>query len=122
MNKIEIDKDEILKSSKWVRFIFMVLYAFAINFALTIFIGLAFIQFLFVLFTSKPNSSISSFNDNIIEFFNDSLGFLLFNTEQKPFPFKNNISDEEVIEAEVDEVEQAESDGKSDETSEESKS
>ena len=122
MNKIEIDKDEILKSSKWVRFIFMVLYAFAINFALTICIGLAFIQFLFVLFTSKPNSSISSFNDNIIEFFNDSLGFLLFNTEQKPFPFKNNISDEEVIEAEVDEVDQAESDGKSDETSEESKS
>ena len=122
MNKIEIDKDEILKSSKWVRFIFMVLYAFAINFALTICIGLAFIQFLFVLFTSKPNSSISSFNDNIIEFFNDSIGFLLFNTEQKPFPFKNNISDEEVIEAEVDEVEQAESDEKSDETSEESKS
>ena len=122
MNKIEIDKDEILKSSKWVRFIFMVLYAFAINFALTICIGLAFIQFLFVLFTSKPNSSISSFNDNIIEFFNDSLGFLLFNTEQKPFPFKNNISDEEVIEAEVDEVEQAESDGTSDETSEEYKS
>ena len=122
MNKIEIDKDEILKSSKWVRFIFMVLYAFAINFALTICIGLAFIQFLFVLFTSKPNSSISSFNDNIIEFFNDSLGFLLFNTEQKPFPFKNDISDEEVIEAEVDEVEQAESDGTSDETSEESKS
>ena len=122
MNKIEIDKDEILKSSKWVRFIFMVLYAFAINFALTICIGLAFIQFLFVLFTSKPNSSISSFNDNIIEFFNDSLGFLLFNTEQKPFPFKNNISDEEVIEAEVDEFEQAESDEKSDETSEESKS
>ena len=122
MNKIEIDKDEILKSSKWVRFIFMVLYAFAINFALTICIGLAFIQFLFVLFTSKPNSSISSFNDNIIEFFNDSLGFLLFNTEQKPFPFKNNISDEEVIEAEVDEVEQAEPDETSDETSEESKS
>ena len=122
MNKIEIDKDEILKSSKWVRFIFMVLYAFAINFALTICIGLAFIQFLFVLFTSKPNSSISSFNDNIIEFFNDSLGFLLFNTEQKPFPFKNDISDEEVIEAEVDEVEQAESDETSDETSKESKS
>ena len=122
MNKIEIDKDEILKSSKWVRFIFMVLYAFAINFALTICIGLAFIQFLFVLFTSKPNSSISSFNDNIIEFFNDSLGFLLFNTEQKPFPFKNNISDEEVIEAEVDELEKAESEAKSDETSEQSKS
>jgi hypothetical protein len=122
MNKIDIDKDEILKSSKWIRFIFMVLYAFAINFALTICIGLAFVQFLFVLFTSKPNLSISNFNDYIIEFFNDSLAFLLFHTEQKPFPFKNNNTDEEVIEAEVDEVEQATSDEISDDIPEDSKS
>ena len=122
MNKIDIDKDEILKSSKWVRFIFMVLYSFAINFAITICIGLAFVQFLFVLFTSKPNLSISNFNDYIIEFFNDSLAFLLFHTEQKPFPFKNNNTDEEVIEAEVDEVEQATSDEISDDISEDSKS
>ena len=121
MNKIDIDKDEILKSSKWIRFIFMVLYAFAINFALTICIGLAFVQFLFVLFTSKPNLSISNFNDYIIEFFNDSLAFLLFHTEQKPFPFKNNNTDEEVIEAEIDEVEQGASDEMPDDTSEDSK-
>ena len=120
MNKIDIDKDEILKSSKWIRFIFMVLYAFAINFALTICIGLAFVQFLFVLFTSKPNLSISNFNDYIIEFFNDSLAFLLFHTEQKPFPFKNNNTDEEVIDAEVDEVEQAASDEISDDIPEDS--
>ena len=121
MNKIDIEKDEILKSSKWIRFIFMVLYAFAINFALTICIGLAFVQFLFVLFTSKPNLSISNFNDYIIEFFNDSLAFLLFHTEQKPFPFKNNNTDEEVIEAEIDEVEQGASDEMPDDTSEDSK-
>ena len=121
MNKIDIDKDEILKSSKWVRFIFMVLYSFAINFAITICIGLAFVQFLFVLFTSKPNLSISNFNDYIIEFFNDSLAFLLFHTEQKPFPFKNNNTDEEVIEAEIDEVEQRASDEMPDDTSEDSK-
>ena len=65
------------------------------------------VQFLFVLFTSKPNSSISSFNDNIIEFFNDSLGFLLFNTEQKPFPFKSSSDEETIID--VDEIEEASS-------------
>ena len=91
-----INKDEILKTSKWVRFLFMVLYAFVINFALTIAIGLAFIQFLFVLFTSKVNISIANINSYIIEFFDDSLAFLLFQTEEKPFPFKNN-SDEEII-------------------------
>ena len=104
-----IDKDEILKTSKWIRFIFMVLYAFVINFALTISIGLAFIQFLFVLFTSKVNTSISSINSHVLEFFNDSLMFLLFQTEEKPFPFKNNTSDEgTVIEAETEDTDESE--------------
>ena len=61
-----IDKEEILKTSKWIRFIFMVLYAFIINFALTISIGLAFIQFLFVLFTSKVNKSIFNLHLSLI--------------------------------------------------------
>ena len=95
-----INKDEILKSSKWIRFIFMVLYAFALNFVLPICIGLAVIQFLFVLFTSKVNPSIANVNSYVIEFFQDSLSFLLFQTEEKPFPFKNNSAEEVVIEAE----------------------
>ena len=100
-----IDKEEILKTSKWIRFLFMVLYAFVINFALTISIGLGFIQFLFVLFTSKVNTSISTANSYILEFFNDSLMFLLFQTEEKPFPFKNNTSENNtVIDAETEEV------------------
>ncbi len=100
-----INKEEILKTSKWIRFLFMVLYAFAINFALTISIGLGFIQFLFVLFTSKVNSSIANINSYIIEFFNDSLAFLLFQTEDKPFPFKNNSDQETIIDADqIDEV------------------
>ena len=89
-----IDKEEILKGSKWVRFFFMVVYAFAINFVISISIGLAFVQFLFYLFTSKPNSSISTFNDYLLEFVSDTLAFLLFSTEDKPFPFKPEISDD----------------------------
>ena len=111
-----IDKEEILKGSKWVRFFFMVVYAFAINFVISISIGLAFVQFLFYLFTSKPNSSISTFNDYLLEFVSDTLAFLLFSTEDKPFPFKPEISDDieedkeseiidAVVEAEVDESE-----------------
>jgi len=120
-----IDKDEILKTSKWIRFIFMVLYAFVINFALTISIGLAFIQFLFVLFTSKVNTSISSINSHVLEFFNDSLMFLLFQTEEKPFPFKNNSSNEgTVIEAETEETDESEetSDDEVEDVSQEEKS
>ena len=122
-----IDKEEILKTSKWIRFLFMVLYAFVINFALTISIGLGFIQFLFVLFTSKVNTSISTANSFILEFFNDSLMFLLFQTEEKPFPFKNNTSENNtVIDAETEVVSEDENQEASDneviEVSEEEKS
>ena len=111
-----IDKEEILKTSKWIRFLFMVLYAFVINFALTISIGLGFIQFLFVLFTSKVNTSISTANSYILEFFNDSLMFLLFQTEEKPFPFKNSASDESaVIDAESEEIDEVISEDDSEE-------
>ena len=109
MTQIEIDKEEILKGSKWIRFLFMILYGFVINFVVTICIGLAAVQFLFYLFTSKPNASIANFNSYLLEFFHDSLAFLLFQTEDKPFPFKENddASNEdedegEVIEGELD--------------------
>ena len=59
-----------------------------------------------ILFSSKENSSISNISIYVMEFFNDSLAFLLFHTEDKPFPFKNNDMQEEIIEAEIDEVEE----------------
>ena len=63
--------------------------------------------FLFYLFTSKPNASIANFNSHLLEFFHDSLAFLLFQTEDKPFPFKDNENDDannegEVIEGELE--------------------
>ena len=98
----EINKDEILKPSKWARFIFMFGYAFVLNILLPIYIGLAFIQFLFFLVTSKPNTSIQKFNSSMVEFFSDTLRFLLFGTDEKPFPFKNE--DEESQDNQPDEV------------------
>jgi hypothetical protein len=102
----EINKDEILKPSKWARFIFMFGYAFVLNLLLPIYIGLAFIQFLFFLVTSKPNTSIQKFNLSMVEFFSDTLRFLLFGTDEKPFPFKNE--DEETPSTTVDEVAEVE--------------
>jgi hypothetical protein len=96
----------------------MLLYGFAINFVLTICLGLAFIQFLFYLFASKPNISIANFNKHLLEFFQDSLAFLLFETDNKPFPFKDTDDIEtsqegEVIEAEVEKESPEENDNAS---------
>ena len=100
-----IKKEEILKPNKWIRLIFMVLYAIAFNFAVSICIGLSVVQFLFFLFTGKANPSIANFNSYMIEFYNDTLAFLLFETEEKPFPFKNENIENDIMDAEVDEVE-----------------
>ena len=64
---------------------------------------------------SKVNNSIANINSYIIEFFNDSLAFLLFQTEEKPFPFKSSSDEETIID--VDEIEEASSENE-DSTSE----
>lgn len=109
-NRDEV-KEEVLKVGKWARLFFMFVYAFVLNFALTISLAISFIQFLFFLFTSKINAALFDFNKHILTFFDDTLKFLLFETEDKPFPFnKSSDSSEdnapEIIEAEAEVVEE----------------
>ena len=112
-NREEV-KEEVLKLGKWKRFFFMVVYAFVLGFALNISIGIAFIQFLFYLFTSKINEALFNFNKQIFSFFDDTLNFLLFQTEEMPFPFnKSSNADEaaetaEIVEGEADLVDDEE--------------
>ena len=102
INREEV-KEEVLKIGKWTRFIFMFFYAFVLNFVISVSIGLAFIQFLYFLFTSKVNEALSDFNKHLFLFVSDSLKFLLFETDDKPFPFKKSGREEgEVIEVESD--------------------
>ena len=112
-NKEEV-KEEVLKLGKWKRFFFMIVYAFILGFALNITLGIAFIQFLFFLFTSKINEALFNFNKHIFLFFNDTLNFLLFQTEEMPFPFKKSSSEDndsnapEIVEGEADVIQEEE--------------
>ena len=110
INREEV-KEEVLKIGKWTRFAFMFLYAFVLNFVISVSIGLAFIQFLFFLFTSKINDYLADFNNHLFVFVSDTLKFLLFETDDKPFPFKKSSqgtsSDtSEIVDVEADEVEE----------------
>ena len=110
----EINKDELLDIKKWQRLFFMVIYGAAINFVVSILIILVAIQFIFYLFTSKTNNQLQSANNWLQGFFNDSLNFLSFNTDSKPWPFsdKNGVSDSnedgdhtEVVDGESEDLE-----------------
>ena len=105
----EINKDELLDLKKWQRLFFMVIYGAAINFVVSILIVLVAIQFIFYLFTSKTNTQLQTANNWLHGFFNDSLNFLSFNTDAKPWPFNSNDEgesdiQEEVVEAEAEEL------------------
>ena len=104
----EINKDELLDLKKWQRLFFMVIYGAAINFVVSILIVLVAIQFIFYLFTSKTNTQLQSANNWLHGFFNDSLNFLSFNTDAKPWPFNSNDEEESDIEEEVEEAEAVE--------------
>ncbi len=101
----EINKDELLELKKWKRFFFMVIYSFAINAVVNILIILAILQSLFYLFSSKTNNQLKSANNWLQGFFNDSLNFLSFNTDSKPWPFNDkseaSSSNEDARDAEV---------------------
>ena len=110
----EINKDELLELKKWKRFFFMVIYSFAINAVVNILIILAILQSLFYLFSSKTNNQLKSANNWLQGFFNDSLNFLSFNTDSKPWPFndKSEVSNStedaeevEVIDGESEDLE-----------------
>ena len=104
----EINKDELLDLKKWQRLFFMVIYGAAINFVVSILIVLVAIQFIFYLFTSKTNTQLQSANNCLHGFFNDSLNFLSFNTDAKPWPFNSNDEGESDIQEEVVEAEAVE--------------
>ena len=89
----EINKDELLDLTKWQRFFFMVIYSFAINGVVGILIIIAAVQFFFYLFTSKINNQLQTANNWLHGFFSDSLNFLSFATDSKPWPF-NDKSEE----------------------------
>ena len=103
----EINKDELLDIKKWQRLFFMVIYGAAINFVVSILIILVAIQFIFYLFTSKTNNQLQSANNWLQGFFNDSLNFLSFNSDSKPWPFndKNEDSDLSDLNEEIESIE-----------------
>ena len=104
----ELNKDELLDLKKWQRLFFMVIYGAAIYFVVSILIVLVAIQFIFYLFTSKTNTQLQSANNWLHGFFSDSLNFLSFNTDAKPWPFNSNDEEESDIQEEVVEAEAVE--------------
>ena len=103
-----INKDEVLKSSKWLRLFFMVIYVAIVNFIVwPLILLIAVIQFLFHLFAGRHSSHLEKVSDWLINFLGECLIYLTYKTEQRPFPFNSEEevnSEENIVEASPDEI------------------
>ncbi len=71
----------------WRRGLFMLICAFLYNVAEIVVVAVAVLQFLFKLVTGEENSQLKLFGQGLSVFFYQTMQFLTFNSEEKPFPF-----------------------------------
>ena len=72
-----------------VRGMQMLIIGLMMNIGFTIIGFLALVQFLWMLFANERNNVIADLGVNIREWYSTAIAFMLGNSEQKPFPWKN---------------------------------
>jgi hypothetical protein len=85
-----MDKDlkkKLTSTDKWIRLIFMVLFAVVGYVVQFIIWAIAAIQFIITLITGKPNGNLLSFGEGLSAFMFHILKYLTYVTEEKPYPF-----------------------------------
>ncbi|MFC6632356.1 DUF4389 domain-containing protein [Microbulbifer taiwanensis] len=80
-------KHNLTSGNQWMRLLYMVLFAFLLEIAGFVMLAVVALQFLFAIFTGRANDNLRRLGDQIASYFYQTLQFLIYNTEEKPFPF-----------------------------------
>jgi len=94
-------KSNLTSSKHWIRLFFMILFALALQVASIVMTALVVVQFLFALIAGNDNVQLRKFGDSLSIFIFDTLQFLIYNSEEKPFPFADWPESKVVAGAEV---------------------
>lgn len=87
--KLDIDTEGLKAADKWIRGLYMILFVVVSYFVKSIIFGIAFLQFLIVLFTGNPNKNLLKFTEGLCRFAYQIYLFLTYGSEEKPFPFSS---------------------------------
>lgn len=82
-------KKNLSESGIWIRALQMILFLFIYNVAEVVAIAVVLLQFLMRLVTGKTNLRLLEFGQSLSLFIYQVWRFLMFITEEKPFPFDN---------------------------------
>ena len=114
-------KTNLTSGNQWLRLVYMVLFAFLLEIAGFVMLAVVVLQFLFSIISGSSNDNLRRLGDQIASYIYQTLQFLIYNSEEKPFPFsewpESDVDDlsgyesAEEVEAEVvaedDEAEEA---------------
>ncbi|TLM76096.1 DUF4389 domain-containing protein [Microbulbifer harenosus] len=88
-------KRNLTSTNQWLRLVYMVLFAVLLEVAGFVMLAVIIAQFLFAIFSGGANDNLRRLGDQISTFIYQSLQFLIYNTEEKPFPFSEWPESEE---------------------------
>ncbi len=80
-------KENMMSRTTWLRLFFMFIFGLLLVLALYVAGAVALIQFGFVLFTGERGERLASFANQLSQYINQCVRFLLFDSEEHPFPF-----------------------------------
>jgi len=77
------------ESNVWARGFIMLLMALACHVSGTVLFVLSLVQFVIMLLNDTPNKRLVSFGRSLARYIHQTADFLVFATEEKPFPFSD---------------------------------
>lgn len=81
--------DNLKSESRWLRLLFMVLYAMGAYIAAFLVLMVAIIQAVHGFVKGEPNARLLSFSAGLNSFLYQVMQYLTYNSETKPFPFSD---------------------------------
>lgn len=80
-------KHNLTAAETWLRGLFILLFAFLLVVARIVTGAVVVIQFLFTVFTGRINENLQRFGASLAQFIFQTLLFVTYNSDTKPFPF-----------------------------------
>lgn len=87
--KTNATMQQLKQRSKWMRILYMLLFLIAYGIAEFILTGIVIVQVILNLLTGKVNERLREFSSDLSRYVYDTLRFLTYNTEDKPFPLSD---------------------------------
>ncbi len=80
-------KANLTNTDTWMRLVYMILFAVIFNVAELVAGVVVVVQFLFRLITGEANEPLRDFGRRLAVYFQETVAFLTYHTEHKPYPF-----------------------------------